>query len=251
MIDILNVSKFYGELQALKNVSLKVEKGDVLCIVGRSGSGKSTLLRCINQLESIDDGLILMNGEIQGYKYKNNSLVELSEQKKAIQRTKFSMVFQSFGLFPHMTVLENLAIGPNKVLGRKQDKEELDYYRSLLKQVGLSDKAESYPRFLSGGQQQRVAIARALAMRPEVLLFDEPTSALDPELVGEVVDSIKNLAKTGRTMILVTHEIRMVKDIATKVAFMDKGELIAFGTTDEVFSNNADTRLEAFIEALN
>lgn len=251
MISILNVSKFYGEMQALKNVSLAIEKGDVLCIVGRSGSGKSTLLRCINQLEAIDDGVILFHDEIQGYERSGDGLVELSERKKAQQRTNFAMVFQSFGLFPHMTVIENLAVGPRRVLGRKTDETELKYYRSLLEQVGLSDKEHTYPRFLSGGQQQRVAIARALAMRPEVLLFDEPTSALDPELVGEVVDTIKALATSGITMVVVTHEIRMVKDIATKVAFMDHGELIAFGTSDEVFHKDADSRLEAFINALN
>ncbi|MCR2762480.1 amino acid ABC transporter ATP-binding protein [Microbacterium sp. zg.B48] len=250
MIDVVNVSKSYGEVCALKNVSLKVDKGDVLCIVGRSGSGKSTLLRCLNQLEGIDDGLIFFNGEIQGYTQRGGALSEMTERKKAMQRTKFAMVFQSFGLFPHLTVMENLTIGPRKVLGKKVGKELSDY-RDLLAQVGLSDKADSYPRFLSGGQQQRVAIARALAMRPEVLLFDEPTSALDPELVGEVVDSIKALAHSGITMILVTHEIRMARDIATKVAFMDKGEVVAFGTSDEVFNANSDERLHVFIDALN
>ena len=218
----------------LKGIDQNVEEGEVLCIVGPSGSGKSTMLRCINRLEEPTGGEIYIDGEL------------ITDKNVDSMRTKMGMVFQSFNLFPHKSVKENLTIGPVNV--KKADKKASDEKAmELLSRVGLADKADEYPRNLSGGQQQRVAIARALAMDPEVILFDEPTSALDPEMVGEVLDVMKDLAKAGMTMVVVTHEMGFAKEVADKVIFMDGGYIVEQGTPDEVLSNPKEPRTQDFL----
>ena len=224
MIEIKGLCKSFGDHEVLKGIDQNVEEGEVLCIVGPSGSGKSTMLRCINRLEEPTGGEIYIDGEL------------VTEKNVDAMRTKMGMVFQSFNLFPHKSVLENLTIGPVNV--KKADKKQSEEKGlALLERVGLAEKAGEYPRNLSGGQQQRVAIARALAMDPEVMLFDEPTSALDPEMVGEVLDVMKSLAKEGMTMIVVTHEMGFAKEVADKVIFMDGGYIVEQGTPDEVLNH--------------
>ena len=234
MIEIKGLCKSFGDHEVLKGIDQNVEEGEVLCIVGPSGSGKSTMLRCINRLEEPTGGEIYIDGE------------RVTDKNVDAMRTKMGMVFQSFNLFPHKSVLENLTIGPVNV--KKADKKKSEEQGlELLERVGLAEKANEYPRNLSGGQQQRVAIARALAMDPEVMLFDEPTSALDPEMVGEVLDVMKSLAKEGMTMIVVTHEMGFAKEVADKVIFMDGGYIVEQGTPDAVLNHPQMDRTKDFL----
>ena len=244
-----SVTKQFGPLKALNNVSLSVVPGAVQCIIGPSGSGKSTLLRCINQLEKIDAGAITVAGELIGYRRVGNELHELSDAEIARQRLKTGMVFQRFNLFNHMTVLQNIIEGPLTVLKRPR-REIVAEAMALLERVGLAEKRDSYPIELSGGQQQRIAIARALAMKPEVMLFDEPTSALDPELVGEVLNVMRDLAATGMTMIVVTHELGFAREVASDVVFMDKGEIVEQGPPQQVLVAPQQPRTRDFIAAV-
>jgi len=244
-----SVTKQFGPLKALNNVSLSVSPGAVQCIIGPSGSGKSTLLRCINQLEKIDAGAITVAGELIGYRRVGNELHELSDAEIARQRLKTGMVFQRFNLFNHMTVLQNIIEGPLTVLKRPR-REIIAEAMALLDRVGLAEKRDSYPIELSGGQQQRIAIARALAMKPQVMLFDEPTSALDPELVGEVLNVMRDLAATGMTMIVVTHELGFAREVASDVVFMDKGEIVEQGPPQQVLVAPGQARTRDFIAAV-
>ncbi|CAD5248860.1 putative transporter subunit: ATP-binding component of ABC superfamily transporter [Bosea sp. 62] len=244
-----SVTKQFGPLKALNKVSLSVLPGAVQCIIGPSGSGKSTLLRCINQLEKIDAGAITVAGELIGYRRVGNELHELSDVEIARQRLKTGMVFQRFNLFNHMTVLQNIIEGPLTVLKRPR-REIIAEGMALLERVGLAEKRDSYPIELSGGQQQRIAIARALAMKPQVMLFDEPTSALDPELVGEVLNVMRDLAATGMTMIVVTHELGFAREVASDVVFMDKGEIVEQGPPPQVLVSPQQPRTRDFIAAV-
>ncbi|MGI5412916.1 amino acid ABC transporter ATP-binding protein [Streptomyces chartreusis] len=246
MVDVRGVHKTFGPLEVLRGVDLRVREGEVTVILGPSGSGKSTLLRTINHLEKVDRGWISVDGELIGYRRSGNKLHELKEKEVAKQRTNIGFVFQNFHLFPHLTVLENLVEAPVSALRRPRRQAE-ETARRLLARVGLADKADVYPRRLSGGQQQRVAIARALALEPKVLLFDEPTSALDPELVGEVLDVIKDLAGTGTTMIVVTHEIGFAREVADSVVFMDGGVVVEQGPPTDVLDNPRQERTRAFL----
>ncbi|WSZ65437.1 amino acid ABC transporter ATP-binding protein [Streptomyces chartreusis] len=246
MVDVHGVHKTFGPLEVLRGVDLRVREGEVTVILGPSGSGKSTLLRTINHLEKVDRGWISVDGELIGYRRSGNKLHELKEKEVAKQRTNIGFVFQNFHLFPHLTVLENLVEAPVSALRRPRKQAE-ETARRLLARVGLADKADVYPRRLSGGQQQRVAIARALALEPKVLLFDEPTSALDPELVGEVLDVIKDLAGTGTTMIVVTHEIGFAREVADSVVFMDGGVVVEQGPPADVLDNPRQERTRAFL----
>jgi polar amino acid transport system ATP-binding protein len=246
MVDARSVRKSYGSVDVLNGVSLTVEQGEVLCIIGPSGSGKSTFLRCLNHLESINGGRIYVNGELMGYRQVGNVLHEMKSKDIAKARQGIGMVFQRFNLFPHLTALQNIIEAPIGVAG--MDLEEAKTLGlELLEQVGLSDKGDHYPSQLSGGQQQRVAIARALAMKPKLMLFDEPTSALDPELVGDVLDVMKNLAKAGMTMIVVTHEMGFAKEVADKVVFIDKGQIVESGSPKQVLDNPQEARTRAFL----
>ncbi|MBN9437301.1 amino acid ABC transporter ATP-binding protein [Bosea sp. (in: a-proteobacteria)] len=249
IVTAANVTKRFGELRALNDVSLTIAPGAVQCIIGPSGSGKSTLLRCINQLEKIDQGAIWVDGELIGYRIKGNELHELSDAEIARQRLTTGMVFQRFNLFNHMTVLENIIEGPVTVLKRPRQ-EAVAEAEKLLARVGLSEKRNSYPIELSGGQQQRIAIARALAMKPKLMLFDEPTSALDPELVGEVLAVMRDLAASGMTMIVVTHELGFAREVASDVVFMDKGEIVERGHPQQVLVAPSQARTRDFIAAV-
>ncbi|MFF2194605.1 amino acid ABC transporter ATP-binding protein [Streptomyces sp. NPDC058157] len=246
MVDVRAVHKSFGPLEVLRGIDLTVRAGEVTVVLGPSGSGKSTLLRTINHLEKVDRGWISVDGDLIGYRRSRGRLYELKEKEVLRQRTRIGFVFQNFNLFPHLTVLDNLVEAPVSALGRPRPEAEATA-RRLLGRVGLSDKADAYPRQLSGGQQQRVAIARALALEPKVLLFDEPTSALDPELVGEVLDVIKDLARTGTTMIVVTHEIGFAREVADTVVFMDGGTVVEQGPPASVLDDPAHPRTRAFL----
>jgi polar amino acid transport system ATP-binding protein len=246
MVVAEGVRKSFGILEVLSGISLEVKQGEVLCIIGPSGSGKSTFIRCINHLEKIDGGRLLVDGHLVGYRRSGNKLYELRESEVAKRREDVGMVFQHFNLFPHMTVLQNLIEAPTKVK-RVGKTKAMEQARALLNQVGLSEKEKSYPRQLSGGQQQRVAIARALAMEPKLMLFDEPTSALDPELVGEVLDVMKQLAQGGMTMVVVTHEMGFAREVADKLVFMDAGIVVESGIPRDVLSNPQHERTKAFL----
>ncbi|QCX32780.1 amino acid ABC transporter ATP-binding protein [Caloramator sp. E03] len=238
MIEAKNVTKRFDDLVVFENININVKKGEVLVIIGPSGSGKSTFLRCLNHLEEVDSGTIIIEGEKLNY-----------NDKKSIRKItmKMGMVFQNFNLFPHMTALENVIVAPITV--KKEDKNVvIERAKMLLGKVGLSDKIDYYPSKLSGGQKQRVAIARALAMNPDIMLFDEPTSALDPELVGEVLNVMKDLANEGMTMIVVTHEMAFAREVADRVIFMDGGKIVEEGTPDVIFSNPKEDRTKAFLE---
>ena len=239
------VRKSFGSLEVLKDVNLEIRYGEVACILGPSGSGKSTLLRCMNHLERISSGRLRVGGEFVGYREHSGKLYELRPDDIAARRADIGMVFQAFNLFPHMTVMENIIEAPIGVR-RMPRKEAVDLGYELLKKVGLEHKADVYPRTLSGGQQQRVAIARALAMRPSVMLFDEPTSALDPELVGEVLAVMKELAREGMTMIVVTHEVGFAREVADRVIFMDGGVIVEEGTPEDVLLQPKTERAKAF-----
>ena len=236
MIAIKNLHKYFGELEVLKGIDMTVEEGEVVCMIGSSGSGKSTLLRCINYLEKKNQGDIYIDGK------------KVAESPKAINamRQKVGMVFQRFHLFPHKTAIQNVMEGPITVKGMEKE-EARAFGRKLLEKVGLSDKENEYPAMLSGGQQQRVAIARALAMEPKVMLFDEPTSALDPELVGEVLGVMKDLAQDGMTMIIVTHEMGFAREVADKVIYLNDGVIEESGTPAELFENPKNPRLQTFL----
>ena len=245
-VEVHGVHKSYVGVEVLHGVDLVVEPGTVTVILGPSGSGKSTLLRSINHLEKVDRGFVALDGELVGYRRKGDKLHELQEKDVLRQRTRFGFVFQSFNLFPHLTALENVVEAPVSAQGRQRGEVEAEA-RELLARVGLADRTGAYPRQLSGGQQQRVAIARALAMRPAVLLFDEPTSALDPELVGEVLAVIEDLARTGTTMIVVTHEIGFARRVADTVVFMDDGRVVEQGPPEQVLDDPQHDRTRAFL----
>lgn len=245
-VKIQGVSKSFGQLKVLDDIRLDIKAGSVTAILGPSGSGKSTLLRTINHLERVDDGFITVDNELVGYRKSGRTLYELKEKDILKRRADIGMVFQSFNLFPHLTVLENIIEAPVS-LGQLTRPEAISLARELLARVGLGDKIDAYPRQLSGGQQQRVAIARALALRPKVLLFDEPTSALDPELVGEVLDVIKELARSGTTLIIVTHEIGFAREVADTVIFMDGGKVVETGSPDQVLNRPRNARTSEFL----
>jgi polar amino acid transport system ATP-binding protein len=249
LVAIRSVSKNFGEFQALKGVSLDVWAGEVLCLIGASGSGKTTLLRCINQLTSVDSGGIWLDGELLGLREANGKLHRLTTKEIARQRLKTGMVFQRFNLFPHKTALENITEGPVQVQGRKREEARADAIE-LLRRVGLATKADAYPAQLSGGQQQRVAIARALAMKPMLMLFDEPTSALDPELVGEVLAVMKELARSGMTMMVVTHELGFAREVADTVVYMDQGLIVESGPAADVLGRPREVRTQSFLSAV-
>ena len=249
MVKADRVCKSYGALPVLRGISLEIDPGQVLCLVGPSGSGKSTFLRCINHLERVDAGRLYVDGTLVGYAERGDKLYELSPRAAARQRRDIGMVFQHFNLFPHRTALENIIEAP--VLVKKVPRAEaVERARDLLDQVGLSTKADAYPAQLSGGQQQRVAIARALAMDPKLMLFDEPTSALDPELVGEVLGVMKNLAKEGMTMVVVTHEMGFAREVADQLVFMDGGVVVEAGPPRELLSYPKHDRTKAFLSKL-
>ena len=249
MISAQNVHKSFGQLEVLKGIDLEVQPGEVACLLGPSGSGKSTFLRCVNHLDKATAGRLYVDGELIGYREKNGTLYEISEKEAAEQRSDIGMVFQSFNLFPHRTVIENIIEAPVQV---KKIPEEAARARAmeLLEDVGLASKANNYPVQLSGGQQQRVAIARAVAMDPKLMLFDEPTSALDPELVGEVLRVMKDLAAEGMTMLVVTHEMGFAREVADKVFFMDGGVVIESGSPAEVLDNPQQARTKDFLASL-
>jgi polar amino acid transport system ATP-binding protein len=246
MVEAVGIHKSFGSTEVLRGVDLTVHHGEVACVIGPSGSGKSTFLRCINHLESIDAGTMTVDGELVGYRRRGDKLYELRESEVARQRRDIGMVFQRFNLFPHMTALENVMEAPVRV--KKEPKAVVrERALKLLDRVGLADKANSYPAQLSGGQQQRVAIARALAMQPKLMLFDEPTSALDPELVGEVLDVMRDLAAEGMTMIVVTHEIGFAREVGDALVFMDDGVVVEAGPPREVLANPKQARTKAFL----
>ena len=249
LVAIRSVSKSFGAFQALKDVSLDVRVGEVLCLIGASGSGKTTLLRCINQLTPLDSGGIWLDGELLGVREQHGRLHALSPREIARQRLKTGMVFQRFNLFPHMTALENITEGPVQVQRRSRDEARAEAME-LLARVGLSAKADAYPAELSGGQQQRVAIARALAMKPMLMLFDEPTSALDPELVGEVLAVMKELALSGMTMLVVTHELGFAREVADTVIYMDQGAIVESGPAAELLAAPRELRTRSFLSAV-
>ena len=249
MVDARGVRKWFGSNEVLKSISLTIPQGEVLSLLGPSGSGKSTFLRCINHLETIDGGRIYVDDELIGYKQHGDKILEMKPREIAKQRRKIGMVFQRFNLFPHMTALSNIIDAPIGVNGESKE-EATRHARELLEQVGLADKADAYPAQLSGGQQQRVAIARALAMKPKLMLFDEPTSALDPELVGDVLDVMRDLAKSGMTMIVVTHEIGFSREVADRMVFMDDGLVVEAGAPRDVLDNPQHPRTQAFLESV-
>jgi polar amino acid transport system ATP-binding protein len=249
LVAIRSVSKSFGAFQALKGVSLDVRAGEVLCLIGASGSGKTTLLRCINQLTPLDSGGIWLDGELLGLREQDGRLHRLSPREIARQRLKTGMVFQRFNLFPHMTALENVTEGPVQVQRRSREDAWAEAME-LLTRVGLSAKADAYPAELSGGQQQRVAIARALAMKPKLMLFDEPTSALDPELVGEVLAVMKELARSGMTMMVVTHELGFAREVADTVVYMDQGAIVESGPAAELLAAPRELRTRSFLSAV-
>ncbi|MFZ1725810.1 MAG: amino acid ABC transporter ATP-binding protein [Albidovulum sp.] len=246
MMQASGVRKSFGSLEVLKGIDLALPHGEVMCLLGQSGSGKSTFLRCINHLERIDYGRIRVDGELIGYKERGEYLREMHEHEISRQRVHIGMVFQHFNLFPHMTALQNVIEGPIGVK-RESRGDVLERAHDILKRVGLSDKVDAYPRQLSGGQQQRVAIARALAMRPKLILFDEPTSALDPELVSDVLDVMRDLAESGMTMIVVTHEVAFAREVADRVVFMAGGEIVEQGKPADVIGNPSHPQTQAFL----
>ncbi|WP_371156306.1 amino acid ABC transporter ATP-binding protein [Jannaschia sp. 2305UL9-9] len=249
IVTIENVTKSFGDNHVLRDVSLNVKKGEVVVICGRSGSGKSTLLRCIDQLESIDGGTIRAAGHLMGFKEKKGVRVPMRESEIAVQQRDLGMVFQNFNLFPHISVIDNITIGPVRILGRNKA-EVREEARALLARVGLPDKENAYPRQLSGGQQQRVAIARALAMKPKVMLFDEPTSALDPEMISEVLDVMVDLSKQGMTMIVVTHEMGFARAAADRVILMHGGDIVEEAPPEKFFGNPDSEHTRLFLSKI-
>ncbi|WP_341625474.1 amino acid ABC transporter ATP-binding protein [Streptomyces sp. B6(2022)] len=246
MVKAEGVHKSYGAAHILRGIDLEVQNGEVFCLVGPSGSGKSTFLRCINHLERVDGGRLSVDGRLVGYKEKNGRLYELKDSEVAVQRRDIGMVFQRFNLFPHMTALANVMEAPIQVKGESKAVAR-ERAERLLDRVGLRDKMGNYPSQLSGGQQQRVAIARALAMEPKLMLFDEPTSALDPELVGDVLDVMRDLAESGMTMIVVTHEMGFAREVGDSLVFMDGGVVVEAGNPRDVLGNPQHDRTKAFL----
>lgn len=247
MIKLEHVYKSFGDNQVLRDINLEVKKGQVLCVIGPSGSGKSTMLRCMNHLEQITEGKLYIDGELVDERVKGKNSIKISPAKVSALCTELGMVFQRFNLFPHMTVLENIIAAPQWVR-RVSKAEAVETALDLLKRVGMADKKDEYPAHISGGQQQRVAIARALAMKPKIMLFDEPTSALDPELVGEVLDVMRTLANDGMTMVVVTHEMKFARDVASRVIFMDKGVIVEESGPEEMFTNPQNDRTHEFLK---
>ncbi|MFC9694433.1 amino acid ABC transporter ATP-binding protein [Kribbella sp. NPDC056951] len=249
LVHAVNVSKSFHHNEVLKGIDLDVDAGQVVCLLGPSGSGKTTFLRCINQLETIDGGRIWVDDDLMGYADRDGKLYRLKDKEIAAQRREIGMVFQRFNLFPHMTALQNVIEAPVQVKGESK-KAARDRAQSLLDRVGLGDRTAAYPAQLSGGQQQRVAIARALAMQPKLMLFDEPTSALDPELVGEVLSVMRELAADGMTMIVVTHEMSFAREVADTVVFMDGGVVVEAGPPADVIGNPQHQRTKTFLSRL-
>ncbi|MDO4167223.1 MAG: amino acid ABC transporter ATP-binding protein [Eubacteriales bacterium] len=249
ILETEHVSKRFGDLQVLKDINLRVKKGEVICIIGPSGAGKSTYLRSLNQLEKITSGKIYIKGDLFLHREHNRTVEKIAGEKRRELLLEMGMCFQRFNLFPHKTALENVMIAPVTV---KKEKKDVAYAEALklLESVGLADKVDQYPNRLSGGQQQRVAIARALAMKPEIMLFDEPTSALDPELVGGVLQVMKNLAQEGMTMLCVTHEMGFAREVADRVLFMADGIIAEEGTPDEIFSSPKNPRTQSFLKSI-
>jgi polar amino acid transport system ATP-binding protein len=250
LVSAVDVHKRFGDTPVLRGVNLQVHAGEILCIIGPSGSGKSTFLRCINQLETYQSGRIYVGGELMGYKEAGGRLLAISNRQVVLQRRRIGMVFQQFNLFWHMTVKENIIEAPIRVLGQSPAQANENAMR-LLDRVGLASKADAYPMKLSGGQQQRAAIARALAMSPDLMLFDEPTSALDPETTGEVLSVISELASTGMTMIIVTHEMGFARQIADRVVLMEEGQIRHEAPPDQFFGEQAPARLKAFLSTIH
>jgi polar amino acid transport system ATP-binding protein len=246
MVKAEAVHKSFGRLEVLRGIDLEVLPGEVMCVIGPSGSGKSTFLRCINHLEKIDAGRLSVDGELVGYRQRGDKLYELPDREVCRKRSEIGMVFQRFNLFPHMTALDNITEAPMRVKNESRAAAE-QTARSLLARVGLAEKVAVYPNQLSGGQQQRVAIARALAMQPKLMLFDEPTSALDPELVGEVLDVMRQLAEDGMTMIVVTHEMGFAREVGDSLVFMDGGVIVESGKPKEVLANPQQERTRVFL----
>jgi polar amino acid transport system ATP-binding protein len=246
MVKAEKVHKSFGLIHVLNGIDLEVRNGEVFCLVGPSGSGKSTFLRCINHLEKINAGRLYVDGQLVGYRQKGDKLYEMKEREVAYQRRDIGMVFQRFNLFPHMTAVENVMEAPVQVKGESRA-DARRRAEALLERVGLADRMKNYPAQLSGGQQQRVAIARALAMEPKLMLFDEPTSALDPELVGEVLDVMRQLAEEGMTMIVVTHEMGFAREVGDSLVFMDAGQVVESGHPREVLTNPQHERTQAFL----
>ena len=249
VVEAIDVVKWFGRVQVLNGITLNVKRAEVVVMIGASGSGKTTFIRCINHLEKIQSGRIQVNGHLIGYREINGKLVEDREQNIARQRQDIGMVFQRFNLFPHMTALGNIIEAPIRVRG-DTEKEATDIGRALLERVGLGHKADAYPAQLSGGQQQRVAIARALAMRPALMLFDEPTSALDPEMIGEVLEVMKELAREGMTMIVVSHEMGFAREVADRVVMLDEGKIIEDDTPEHFFTAPSHERTKAFLSKI-
>lgn len=249
VLDVRKVCKSYGSHEVLRDVSLSVRRGEVIAVAGPSGSGKSTLLRCINGLEEIDRGAVFVNGALIGYEPRYGKLIRSAERKIARSRVQIGMVFQHYNLFPHMTALENVIEGPMQVLGKRAD-EARSYGLKQLEKVGLGKFANRYPRQLSGGQQQRVGIARALAMDPSIILFDEPTSALDPELVGEVLEVMREVASSGMTMMVVTHEMPFARGVASRLIFMDDGRVVEEGPAAQVMDAPETARAREFFRSV-
>lgn len=248
-LEVTDLHKRYGDIEVLKGISLTAKDGDVISIIGSSGSGKSTFLRCLNLLENPSQGSIALRGEtLQLVANKHGELEAKKRRQLELMRARIGFVFQNFNLWPHMTVLENIMLGPILVHGRSKQASR-ERAQALLEKVGLADKAKTYPGNLSGGQQQRIAIARTLAMDPEVLLFDEPTSALDPELVNEVLGVMQNLAEEGRTMLVVTHEMRFARDVSSQVMFLHQGRVEEFGPPGEVFTQPKSERCREFLSS--
>jgi polar amino acid transport system ATP-binding protein len=249
MVDAEGVRKRFGRQEVLRGITLQVRSGEVMCIIGPSGSGKSTFLRCINHLEKVDAGRLTVDGQLVGYREQGGKLYELRDKEICQRRADVGMVFQHFNLFPHMTALENVTVGPIRVKG--EDKATaVKRAKQLLGRVGLAEKLEAYPRQLSGGQQQRVAIARALCMQPKLMLFDEPTSALDPELVSDVLDVMRSLADDGMTMVVVTHEIGFAREVGDSLVFMDQGVVVEAGPPKEVLSSPRQERTQIFLSRI-
>ena len=249
VVEATDVHKWFGRLHVLKGVSMEVKRQEVVVVIGASGSGKTTFIRCINHLEKIQQGRISVNGHLIGYRDVNGRMVEDRERNIAKQRQEIGMVFQRFNLFPHKTALDNITEAPIHVRGVPVD-EAVETGKALLARVGLSAKADVYPTQLSGGQQQRVAIARALAMKPALMLFDEPTSALDPEMIGEVLEVMKELAREGMTMIVVTHEMGFAREVAERVVMMDDGQIIEEGTPEHFFTSPTHERTRSFLSKI-
>jgi polar amino acid transport system ATP-binding protein len=249
LVHAINVMKSFHDNQVLKGIDMDVHKGQVICLLGPSGSGKTTFLRCINQLETIDGGRIWVDGDLMGYEDRGGTLHRLNNKRIAAQRREIGMVFQRFNLFPHKTTIENIMEAPIQVKGEKKDRAR-ERAIALLARVGLQDKPSAYPSQLSGGQQQRVAIARAMAMQPKLMLFDEPTSALDPELVGEVLAVMRELAREGTTMIVVTHEMSFAREVADRVVFMDGGVVVEEGDPKSVIDNPQHPRTRSFLSRM-